>query len=346
MQTMQVGETGAILQDAIGAILHSLPWYFWALIIGGFLARLFIGTAPRHAKRRRQKRRDVFPIMPVAILLTLFFLFLKSKVGAFQISVFKLVFASAVAVIAIFICFGVLCAKRRKDSGGNLANSPHVDTHFGKESEGSRKTAITELGDDNDWLLPLSEAERRGAIGEWQMLQHLKSSLPLGGDDGYRIIHNVMLEDDNGETTQIDFIVISKFGVFVIEAKFYHAWIFANASSAQWVATYPNGENRKFQNPLRQNFRHICVISERTGIDRDLIIPIVAFGPRSIFKTEMPAGVMHFPDVANHILSFNKVVIKPEQLDEIVDVLTAWNNDIDKAKKESHSNNLKKKHEP
>ena len=44
----------------------------------------------------------------------------------------------------------------------------------------------------------------------------------------YHLMNHVTLKLEGG-TTQIDHILISKFGVFVIETKDYNGWIFANA---------------------------------------------------------------------------------------------------------------------
>jgi hypothetical protein len=41
----------------------------------------------------------------------------------------------------------------------------------------------------------------------------------------YRSLNNVTLKTDNG-TTQIDHVIVSRFGIFVIEAKNYQGWIF------------------------------------------------------------------------------------------------------------------------
>jgi len=44
----------------------------------------------------------------------------------------------------------------------------------------------------------------------------------------YHLIKDVTVPSKNG-TTQIDHVIVSKFGVFVIETKNYKGWIFANA---------------------------------------------------------------------------------------------------------------------
>lgn len=66
----------------------------------------------------------------------------------------------------------------------------------------------------------------------------------------YRLIKNVTLPTKDG-TTQIDHIIVSRFGVFVIETKNMKGWIFGNAKQKQWTQKIFKYSG-KFQNPLRQ----------------------------------------------------------------------------------------------
>lgn len=50
----------------------------------------------------------------------------------------------------------------------------------------------------------------------------------------YHLLNNITLPFEDG-TTQIDHILLSKHGIFVIESKHYSGWIFANASWPTWT---------------------------------------------------------------------------------------------------------------
>lgn len=50
----------------------------------------------------------------------------------------------------------------------------------------------------------------------------------------YRRIDNITLEY-RGQTTQIDHVFVSQFGVFVVETKNMSGWIFGNEDHAQWT---------------------------------------------------------------------------------------------------------------
>lgn len=51
------------------------------------------------------------------------------------------------------------------------------------------------------------------------------------GPPDYHLMNHVTLQMNDG-TTQVDHILVSRFGVFVIETKDYKGWIFANANQA------------------------------------------------------------------------------------------------------------------
>lgn len=73
----------------------------------------------------------------------------------------------------------------------------------------------------------------------------------------YKIVKNVYLKFSNNKTTEIDIIVISEYGIFVIENKNYSGWIFGSLKNEHWTETFPNGSKFKFYNPLKQNYTHI-----------------------------------------------------------------------------------------
>lgn len=80
-----------------------------------------------------------------------------------------------------------------------------------------------------------------------------------------RILRNVYIPKGNGQTTEIDLIYITQKGVFVLESKNYSGWIFGNENEKLWTATFPNGEKRRFYNPVMQNQNHIKWLKQYIG---------------------------------------------------------------------------------
>ena len=76
----------------------------------------------------------------------------------------------------------------------------------------------------------------RGAFGETLLAAVLRRKLDASI---YHVLNDVYLPLDDGSTTQIDHVVVSPFGVFVIETKTYKGWIFGNPRDAQWTQVLP-----------------------------------------------------------------------------------------------------------
>lgn len=179
----------------------------------------------------------------------------------------------------------------------------------------------------------------KGAIGEKQVALRLRRGLP----EEYLILNDVYLPLPDGTTTQIDHVVVSQYGVFVVETKNYSGWIFADEKSAQWTQTLRNKKSR-FQNPMRQNFRHICALAENLGIDRSYFHGVVVFSNNCTFKTDIPDGVVYVSGVVEFVRRFTTTRIKPIQVPEVESVIRAWQATVTEEEKFSHVDNLKKRH--
>jgi restriction system protein len=64
----------------------------------------------------------------------------------------------------------------------------------------------------------------KGVAGEF--IVNISAKLLLNKDD-YHLIKNVTLPTEDG-TTQMDHIIVSKYGIFVVETKNMKGWIFGN----------------------------------------------------------------------------------------------------------------------
>ena len=108
-------------------------------------------------------------------------------------------------------------------------------------------------------------------------------------DDNYKVFNNVIIRDDRG-STQIDHVIVSKFGIFTIETKDKKGWIFGNPNQDEWTQVIFN-DKFKFQNPLRQNYRHTKALAEFLGIEHTKIHSIIVFWGDCKFKSQMPENV-------------------------------------------------------
>jgi restriction system protein len=133
--------------------------------------------------------------------------------------------------------------------------------------------------------------------------------------DTYIDINNVTIPAANG-TTQIDHIIVSRFGIFVIETKNIDGWIYGDEKSPQWTQNL-FGKKFNFQNPLHQNYRHTRALSDFLGIEHEKFFSVVMFWGECQFKTPMPANVMD-RGYTGYIKSKSQVLFSEAEVAEIV----------------------------
>ncbi|ELV8589468.1 TPA: nuclease [Vibrio vulnificus] len=142
----------------------------------------------------------------------------------------------------------------------------------------------------------------KGVFGEF-LVNRLLSKLP---ESDYTLIKDVTLPTSDG-TTQVDHIVVSKYGVFVVETKNMKGWIFGSARQKQWTQKIYR-HSSKFQNPLHQNYKHIKALETLLGCSEEHLHSVIVFIGDSTFKTEMPPNVTYARGSIRYIQQFNEVV--------------------------------------
>lgn len=121
----------------------------------------------------------------------------------------------------------------------------------------------------------------------------------------YRRFHNLIIETSRG-TTQIDHVVLSPYGIFVIETKNYKGWIYGGKDQKFWTQSFGRAKY-KFMNPLHQNYKHTMAISEFLNVDHENVHSIIFFIGEAELKTEMPPNVLA-SGLSAYIKNFDKVI--------------------------------------
>jgi len=126
----------------------------------------------------------------------------------------------------------------------------------------------------------------------------------------YRRFHDVIVPARNG-TTQIDHVLVSCYGIFVVETKNYKGWIFGAEHAAQWTVSH-FGKKFQFQNPLRQNFRHTQCLAEHLHLPPEKFRSVVFFIGDCELKTALPANVLT-RGLVSHVQSFTTPCLTPTE---------------------------------
>lgn len=131
----------------------------------------------------------------------------------------------------------------------------------------------------------------------------------------YRRFHNLIIQAENG-TTQIDHVVLSKYGIFVIETKNYEGWIYGGEKQRTWTQNL-FGRKHSFQNPLHQNYKHTRSLAERLQIEHSKFHSLVFFiGDDVELKSSLPPNVMT-SGLSAYIKSFTQVLFSDSELERL-----------------------------
>lgn len=162
----------------------------------------------------------------------------------------------------------------------------------------------------------------------------------------YYILNNLTIPSTNNGSSQIDHLVISKFGIFVIENKDYKGWIFGNKDQENWTQSLPGGENKfQFQNPIRQNWSHIMALKELfPSIPENNFESIVVFTNTCEIKTSPIEGVLQIDGLIQCIMKFSAERLSEENIQLIIGKLTLLSQTLDISPSQ-HIENLKSHHQ-
>jgi hypothetical protein len=169
------------------------------------------------------------------------------------------------------------------------------------------------------WFIPilillgfLKSPFMKGVFGEFQVNLAAKFFLD---ENIYKLFKNVTLPTEDG-TTQIDHVVVSRYGVFVIETKNMQGWIFGGAQQKTWTQKI-YWHTSKFQNPLHQNYKHTQTLQASLGLGADKVFSLVVFVGDSEFKTPMPENVVHGGGYVRYIKSKNQPLLNDQEVADI-----------------------------
>ena len=181
----------------------------------------------------------------------------------------------------------------------------------------------------------------KGYFGEFLVKVLTKFML---NKDHYHAFHNVMLVTPDG-TTQIDHIFVSRYGLFVIETKNMKGWIFGDPSQPTWTQQIYK-KKYSFQNPLRQNYKHVKALEALLGVSQEVIHSVIVFVGDSTFKTAMPSNVTHTIGLVAYIKSKTQQVLSDTQVQSIISEVGSGKLKASFRAQREHIQNLKSRNDP
>lgn len=193
------------------------------------------------------------------------------------------------------------------------------------------------------WRVRIFTPESIGKTGEKRVAKRLGRL-----SDEYIVLNDIMIPTKYG-TTQIDHVVVSPYGVFVIETKNYKGWIFGHENSEEWKQSLLgkkrwygwSSQQHMFRNPIRQNNSHTRAIKHLLAAEGDFkIIPIVVFSDNADLRITTPNHiVINRCNLRQAIRQFDTPCLTDRQIKIIVHKLSS-NNITEESARERHAQSV------
>lgn len=148
----------------------------------------------------------------------------------------------------------------------------------------------------------------KGRYGEYLVYKRLMSY----EKEGARFFFNCYIPKGNGQTTELDVVMVHHSGIYVFESKNYSGWIFGNETNRTWtqVLKGSKGSSHKehFFNPVMQNELHISCLRKLMKRDDIPIYSVIAFSDRctlmDVTVHSMDAAVVNRNQIEREVASF------------------------------------------
>lgn len=173
------------------------------------------------------------------------------------------------------------------------------------------------------WILPLllllfflSSPRFRGDIAESRTRRLLAQGLER---KLYTRFDGLVLPTGGG-TLSVDHVVVSKFGIFVIESVYVRGWISGGEFQDRWKQKRLTGSVR-FDNPLHRNRLQVEALQRLLDYPASVFHPLVVLVGQSGFKSALPGNVLAPKQLLAAIRRKSRQLLTPEQADHATKVI-------------------------
>lgn len=117
---------------------------------------------------------------------------------------------------------------------------------------------------------------RAGKIGERTSYKALNR---ICKKKGFKIFKNIRIPLYDS-STEIDLLIITNYGIVVIENKNFSGSVFGDSNDKNWYQVKKSGDRKKFYNPIMQNEGHVKCLNHnllKMGVKNIAILNFVIF---------------------------------------------------------------------
>jgi hypothetical protein len=173
----------------------------------------------------------------------------------------------------------------------------------------------------------------KGVFGEFKVKLRLKWL----NSKKYKVLNNILIQKGNC-SSQIDHVVVSNYGIFVIETKNFKGWIFGHEKSEKWTHTLFKNKYQ-FRNPVKQVWGHVNSLKRiLNNYSNASYYPIVVFaGSGKLKKITSSTPVFRINRLLRYIRRKSKEeILLDYEVIEIVNIITSLNVVKNRPSKKKH----------
>ena len=170
------------------------------------------------------------------------------------------------------------------------------------------------------WIVPLvllivflSSPRFRGDVAESRTRRLLASGLER---NRYTVFNGLVLPCGGG-TRPIDHVVVSKFGIFVIESAAARGWVSGGEFQQHWKQGLL-GRTVRFDNPMHRNRLQVEALQQLLDYPATVFRPVVVLVGHKGFKTPMPDHVLSPERLLAYLRRQSRQLLSPEQADRAI----------------------------
>ena len=217
---------------------------------------------------------------------------------------FQVMFFISMVIITVYIIY-VICKKADKDKR-KTSNITYNNTY-----------------------------EDKGTQGEDEIDNILQTLDP----NSYIVLRNLVLLNNNS-THQIDHVVVSNFGIFIIETKNYTGYVKGSDTYNKWVQ-FIGKKKYYFLNPVIQNKGHIKALETYLPEYSSFFVPIVCFTNKTKLSVKSHNNVFNSSKLYDFISFYKTEVLIPD-INEVAQNLKNISLDRMNGIEQDHLNNVSK----
>lgn len=178
-------------------------------------------------------------------------------------------------------------------------------------------------------MLDSLRTKLKGYAGERTVSRHLHRLSRYS----YIVLNDLMLLTGK-RLTQIDHIVVSVYGIFVIETKNYQGRICGSDRAENWAQEL-HGKKYPFRNPFRQNYAHIQALKALLELeDDDLFISMATFSDKAELNVNTEQELVHFSKLRRAIRAYRHTVFSWDTVQYMAGAILCANVDSKAARKQ------------